>query len=355
MYVAPARRGPAAFATEVPMRRIGLAVVLNLSLVARLLAVTLALAPIAQAQTPPRQARVGVLIPGIAPAAVHESAYFLALRDALAQLGYREGQNLLLEVRSAERQTALAELARELVQLKVEVIIAGGVASSLPAKAATQTIAIVGVGVGGDPVAMRLAQSIAHPGGNFTGFLHGGIDRTKLLQLLQEALPGLTRSGVVWNPDNPIVKNSIEPWSAEARARGLSLRFIRATSIEELDAAFASLVAEKIRAAFVPADPLWLIQNRRAAEFGLRHRLAVIWGHTEIAEAGGLMAFAPDIADQFRQAAGYVKKILDGAKSGDLPLQYPTRWRLVVNLKTAKTLAVTVSPATLARADLVIE
>jgi len=329
------------------MQRIGLAVGLALGL---------ALAPlVVGAQEISKSARVGVLIPGISPAAGRENAYFLAVRDGLAQLGYREGQNLVLEVRSAERQTAFAELAQELVHLKVDVIVAGGVASARQAKAATQTIPIVGVGVGGDPVAMGLAQSIARPGGNFTGFLHGGIDRAKLLQLLQEALPGLTRAGLVWNPDNPIVKNSLDPWTAEARARGLSLRSIHATSIEELDAAFASLEGDKIRAAFVPADPLWLIQNRRAAEVALHHHIAAIWGHVEIAEAGGLMAYAPDIADLFRQSAGYVKRILDGAKPGDLPIQYPSRWTLVVNLKTAKTIGVTLSPATLTRADQIIE
>ena len=332
-----------------------LAAILILSPLAVVVAVALTLAALAQAQTPPRQARVGVLLPGIGSATVRENRSFRAMRDGFAEGGYREGQNLVLEVRSAERQTALAELARELVQLKVDVIIAGGVASTLSAKAATQTIPIVGVGVGGDPVALGLAQSIAHPGGNFTGFLHGGIDRTKLLRLLQEALPGLMRVGVVWNPDNPIVKDAIEPWDAEARARGLSLRFIRATSIEELDAAFASLAAEKIRAAFVPADPLWLAQNRRAAEVALRHRIAAIWGHIEIAEAGGLIAYAPDIVDLFRQSAGYVKKILDGAKPGDLPLQYPSRWTLAVNLKTAQAISIALSPTTLARADRVIE
>jgi len=329
------------------MRRIGLAVGLALGLALALLVV--------EAQEISKSARVGVLIGGISPAAVRESPYVRAFRDALAQLGYREGQNLLLEVRSAERQTGLAELAQELVQLKVDVIVAGGVASARSAKAATQTIPIVGVGVGGDPVALGLAQSIAHPGGNFTGFLHGGADQSNLLQLLQDSLPGFTRAGVVWNPDNPIVKNSIEPWSAVARARGLTLRFIRATSIEELDAAFAGLAAEKLRVAFVPADPLWLVQNRRAAEIGLRHRIAAIWGHVEIAEAGGLMAYAPDIVDLFRQSAGYVKKMLDGAKPGDLPIQYPNRWMLVVNLKTAKAIGVTLSPATLARADQIIE
>ena len=142
---------------------------------------------------------------------------------------------------------------------------------------------------------------------------------------------------------------------AAARARGLSLRPIQATSLEELDAAFARGAAEKIRAAFVAADPVWVIHNKRAAEIGLRHRVAAIWGHLEIAQAGGLMAYAPDILDLYRQAAGYVKRILDGAKPGDLPLQYPNRWMLVVNLKTAKAIGVTLSPATLARADQVIE
>src|SRR5262245_44745227 len=305
-----------------------------------------------EAQEKPK--RVGVLIAGVTHPA-RASAPVRTFSDALAQLGYREGQNLVLEVRSAERQTALGRLAQELVQLNVDVIVAGGAASAQSAKAATQTIPIVGVGVGGDPLAMGLAQSIARPGGNFTGFLNSGIDRRKLLQLLLEALPGLTRAGLVWNPDNPAVKNLLDPVDAEARARGLSLRFIRATSIEELDAAFASLAGDRIRAAFVPGDPLWLLHNQRAADLGLRHRIAAIWGHVEMAKAGGLMAYAPDIRDQFRQAAGYVKKILDGAKPDDLPLQYPSRWILVVNLKTARAIGVTLSPATLSRADQIID
>jgi putative ABC transport system substrate-binding protein len=309
----------------------------------------------AEAQQSSKPARVGVLVPGVTATFVRHGAAFLALRNGLAELGYLEGQNLILEVRSAERQTNLGGLAQELVQLKVDLILAGGVASARAAKATTQAIPIVGVGIGGDPVAMGLAQSIARPGGNFTGFLHGGIDRPKLFQLLLEALPGLTRAGLVWNPDNPTVKNLLDPLDAEAPARGLSLRSIRATSIEELDAAFASLAGDKIRAAFVRADPLWLLHNGRAAEIGLRHRIAAIWGHVEIAQAGGLMAYAPDIVDQFRQAAGYVQKILNGAKPGDLPLQYPSRWILVVNVKTARAIGVTLSPVTLSRADQTIE
>jgi len=318
-------------------------------------AVMLMYATSVQAQTPASQVRVGVLIGGVAPSGLRESPYFLALRDGLAQLGYREGQNFVIEARSAERQTDLAAPAQELVQLKVGVIVAGGVAAARAAKATTQSIPIVGVGVGGNPVTMGLAQSIQHPGGNFTGFLHGGLDLGKTLQLLQEALPGLTRVGVVWNSDNPIAKDFVDAWAAVARARGLRPRLIPATRIEELDVAFATFDAEKIQAAVVMTDALWLAQSKRVAEVGLRHRVAAVWGHLEIAEAGGLMAFAPDIIDMFRQAAGYVKKILDGAKPGDLPLQYPSRWTLVVNLKTAKAIGVTLSSATLTRADRVIE
>jgi putative ABC transport system substrate-binding protein len=329
------------------MRQIGLAVGLALGL---------ALAPlVVGAQEISKSARVGVLLPGGAPAAARKAPLFVALRDGLAQLGYREGQNLVLEVRSAARQTALGEPAQELVQRKVDVIVAAGVASARSAKSATQTIPIVGVAVGGDPVALGLAQSIARPGGNFTGFLYGETEAAKLLQLLQEALPEVTRIGLVWNPDNPIVRDLFARYDAAARARGLSLRSIRATSLEELDAAFASLAAEKIRAVFVNGDPVWVIQSKRAAEIGLRHRIAAIWGHLVIAQAGGLMAYAPDIVDQFRQAAGYVKKILDGAKPGDLPIQYPSRWTLVVNLKTAEALGVTIPQTVLLRADQVIE
>jgi putative ABC transport system substrate-binding protein len=308
-----------------------------------------------QAQAPSRTARVGLLLPGVSQATAHEAPGFLTFRDALAQQGYREGQNLVLEVRAAERQVDLGGLAVELVRLKMDVIVAGGVAATRAAMAATQHIAIVGVAVGGDPIAMELAQSIARPGGNFTGFLHGGPDPAKLLQLFKEALPHVARAGLVWNPDNPIVKGFVERLEAEGRVRGLTLRAVQAKSIEELEAAFATLSRERIGAAYVVADSLWLVQDKRAAEAALRHRIAAIWGHVPIAEAGGLIAYAPDTIDQFREAAGYVKKILGGTAPGDLPLQYPTRWILVVNLKTAKAIGVTLSPTTVNRADRLIE
>jgi putative tryptophan/tyrosine transport system substrate-binding protein len=316
---------------------------------------SLTLAMTGQAQGPSRTARVGLLFPGITQATARENAAFRVFRDALAQQGYREGQNVVLEVRAAERQVDLGGLAAELVQLKLDVIVAGGVAATRAVKAATQNIPIVGVAVGGDPIAMGLAQSVARPGGNFTGFLHGGADFGKLLQLLKEAFPDVARAGLVWNPDNPIVKGFVERLEADGRVRGLSLRAIQARSIEELDAAFAALSGERIRVAYVVADPLWLSEDKRAAEAALRHRIAAIWGHVPIADAGGLMAYAPDTIDQFRQAAGYVKRILGGTPPGDLPLQYPTQWTLVVNLKTAKAIGVTLSPATLSRADRLIE
>jgi putative tryptophan/tyrosine transport system substrate-binding protein len=308
-----------------------------------------------QAQGPSRTARVGLLFPGITQATARENAAFRVFRDALAQQGYREGQNVVLEVRAAERQADLGGLAVELVQLKLDVIVTGGVAATRAVKAATQSIPIVGVAVVGDPIAMGLAQSVARPGGNFTGFLHAGTDHSKLLQLLKEALPEVTRAGLVWNPDNPISKEYVERQEAEGRARGLSLRVVQARSIEELDAAFATLSGERIRAVFVVADSLWLTQDKRAAEAAVRHRIAAIWGHVPIADAGGLMAYAPDTIDQFREAAGYVKRILGGTPPGDLPLQYPTRWTLVVNLKTAKAIGVTLSPAIINRADRLIE
>ena len=319
--------------------------------------VSLGLAVASHAQTSVRQVRVGLLSGGTTPTAFRESAPFRAFRDALAQLGYREGRNLVLEVRSAERQTDLVGPAQELVQLRVDVIVAGGVAGATSAKAATSTIPIVGVAVGGDPIAQGLAQSIAHPGGNFTGFLHAGTDPGKLLQLLKEAIPGVRRAGLIWNPDNQAIVSGgfLESWEAAGRQAGLSLRFIQARSIEELETAFATLATDKIRAALVNSDALWLTHGRQAAEIALRHRVAAVWGHLPIAQAGGFMAYAPDIVDQFRQAAGYVKKIFDGARPGDLPLQYPSQWTLVVNLKTANAIGVTLSPAFLSRADRVIE
>jgi putative tryptophan/tyrosine transport system substrate-binding protein len=308
-----------------------------------------------QAQAPSRAARVGLLLPGVTQATARENPGFLTFRDAFAQQGYREGQNLVLEARAAERQADLGGLAVELVHLKMDVIVTGGVAAARAAMAATQHIAIVGVAVGGDPIAMGLAQSIARPGGNFTGFLHAGTDPAKLLQLLKEAFPDVGRAGLVWNPDNPIAKGYVERLQAEGRVRGLGLRAVQAKSLEELEAAFATLSRERIGAAYVVADSLWLVQDKQAAEAALRHRIAAIWGHVPIAEAGGLIAYAPDTIDQFREAAGYVKKIFGGMAPGDLPLQYPTKWTLVVNLKTARAIGVTLSPTTVNRADRLIE
>ena len=167
--------------------------------------------------------------------------------------------------------------------------------------------------------------------------------------------PYVTRTGLVWNPDNPIAKGYVQSLETEGRVRGLSVRVVQARSIEELDAAFAALSGERIGAVYVVADPVWLIQDKRAAEAALRHRIPAIWGHVPIAEAGGLLAYAPDTIDQFRQAAGYVKRILGVTTPGDLPLQYPTRWTLVVNLKTARAIGVTLSPTIVSRADRLIE
>jgi len=308
-----------------------------------------------QAQAPSRAVRVGLLLPGVAPDAARKAEAFVAFRDALAQQGYREGQNLTLELRATERQVDLGGLAVELVQLKVHVIVTGGIAATRAARTATQSIPIVGVAVGGDPIALGLAQSIARPGGNFTGFLHAGTDNAKLIGLLKEALPDVTRVGILWNPDNPIAKGHVERLEPEAHARGLNLRALQAKNIQELDAAFATFSGERIRAVYVVADPLWLSLPKQAAEAAMRHRIAAIWGHVPIADAGGLMAYAPDTIDQFRQAAGYVKTILGGTPPGDLPLQYPTRWTLVVNLKTAGVIGVTLSPLTVNRADRLIE
>src|SRR5262245_59911319 len=317
---------------------------------------TLLAAPVsAGAQKWDRLHRVGVLVAGITPARLPETMFFEAFRQALSQLGYREGQNIVFEMRAAERQTELGALAQELVRFKADVIVAGGSAAARAAKAATPSIPIVGVAVGGDHVASGLAQNIARPGGNFTGFLYGDITVTKHLQILQAMLPGLAQVGLVWSPDNAVIKEFVGAWDVQARALGLSLRFLPATRVEELDAVFSTLTAEKIRAVLVVGDPVWFVESKRAAQVGLRHPVAAIWGHIEIVRAGGLIAYSPDIVDMFRQAGGYVKKLLDGAKPGDLPLHYPSRWMLAINLNTAKALGLTIPPSVLAQADQVIE
>ncbi len=312
--------------------------------------------PSTQAQESTKVYRVGFLAFGHRPvgSSVADSP-LAAFRQSLRELGYVEGRNLVLEERWSEaRLDRLPALADELVRLKPNVIVASGAGAVRAAKRATQQIPIVIAGAA-DPVAEGLVTSLAHPGANVTGVsaLPGRELEGKRLQLLQEAVPGLTRVAVILDSTS-----RLDPAPLQAAARALSITLLlsgETESPEEFRDAFAEMVRDRADAAYAPETPINARQRRLIVELALKHRLPTIYGSREFVEVGGLMAYGPSYADLFRRAAYYVDKILKGARPADLPVQRPTKFDLVINLKTAKTLGITVPPALLLRANEVIE
>jgi putative ABC transport system substrate-binding protein len=309
------------------------------------------------AQQPGKVARVGVLAPGFAQPPL------AALRQGLRGLGYVEGQNLTLVERFAEgRYDRLSGLAAELVRLKVDVILSLSTPAALAAKNATDTIPIVMLGVG-DPVKSGLVASLARPGGKITGltFFAGDLS-AKWLELLKQAVPRITRIAVLLNPANPAVNPAnpdkaldLNATAVAARALRVQLQILEAPDPSELDRAFSTMAKERADALFVVADPMFFGQRSRIVDLAATHRLPTIFASRGFVEAGGLMAYAPNADEIYRRAAGYVDKILKGAKPADLPVEQPTRFELVVNLKTAKALGLTLPQSILIRADQVIQ
>jgi putative ABC transport system substrate-binding protein len=280
-----------------------------------------------------------------------------AFRQGLRELGYLEGQTVTLEVRWADgRSERLPEPVAELVRLPVDVLVAESGLAGLAAQKATQTIPIVMAPVG-DPVGAGLVASLGRPGGNITGVSMFAPDLSgKRLELLQEAVPKVSRVGVLWNPTNP--NSAAQLRQTEVAARALGVRLLQPLGVrgpDEFASAFSALVNERAEALNVLADGLFLTQRRRIAELAIKGRLPTMSGDTGFAEAGGLMYYGPSIPDAVRRAATYVDKILKGAKPGDLPVEQPTKFELVINLKTAKALGLTIPPSVLARVDEVIQ
>jgi putative ABC transport system substrate-binding protein len=280
-----------------------------------------------------------------------------ALRGGLRELGWVEGRNLEIEFRFAEgRADRLPALATELVQRKVDLIVALPSSATIAAHAATKTIPIVAVSIA-DPVQLGLAASLARPGANVTGLTFSvGLDIwAKQLQLLQEAVPSLRRVAILANPGNPGHALGVESLQRAAQAIGLAIQFVEAGSPEALDGAFAGMARERAEAVVVLGDPLFSSHADRVTALSMKLRLATM--HTTRAnfEAGGLMMYSPDLADQLRQAARYVDRILKGARPGDLPFEQPTKFELAVNLKTARALGLSIPPKLLLRADRVVE
>jgi len=307
-----------------------------------------------EAQQPARVFRLGLL--GTVPMTEAGAAHIWdGLFEGLRQLGYVEGQNLIIEGRFSEgRSERLPTLAAELVRLNVDVIVAAATTAD-EAKRATSTIPIVMTNHG-DPVGSRVVASLARPGGNVTGLsalspaLVG-----KQLQLLKEAVPRVSRVAVLSNPTHPAHQLSLREAEVAARSLKLQLQILEARAPTEIAGAFAPVTKESAGALLVLADPMMFGERARIVELAVKRRLPLMGNQREYAEAGGLLAYGIDQRDSFRWAAVYVDKILKGAKPADLPVEQPTKFELVINLRTAKALGLTIPQSLLLRADQVIE
>ena len=306
----------------------------------------------AEAQQAAKVARIGYL--GTASNSDMSSAF----RQGLRELGWVEGQNIVIDYRSAEgRVDRLPDLAAELVRLKVDIIVAaGGTPPAAAAKSATGTIPIVMIGVG-YPVGLGFIASLARPGGNVTGlsFSVGPELFGKELELLKETVPKVRRVAILSNPGNPAHPFNIRELNVAARSLGVQLQFLEARGPNEFDGAFAAMAKERVGALLVLPDGMFNLQRTRLADLAARSRLPAAYGYREHVEAGGLMSYGPSLLDLFRRAATYVDKILKGAKPADLPVEQPTKFELLINLKAAKALGLTIPPSLLARADEVIQ
>ena len=279
-----------------------------------------------------------------------------AFREGLRRYGYVEGQNLILEARWAEgRSERFPELIGELIRLKARVIVTVSSPAALAAKSATSTIPIVFIA--GDSVGSGVVPSLARPGGNLTGLsISLGEDFSgKWLELLKEAVPRISRVAVLWNPANPANAAYLTVLRGVAQKLVVRLQPIEIRDPGGFASAFASMAAENAQALVVVIDPLTVRYRGRIAELAAKHRLPAMYGFREFADAGGLMAYGTNVADLCQRAAAYVDKILKGTKPGDLPIEQATKFELVINLKTAKALGLTIPPALLARADQVIQ
>ena len=321
----------------------------------RLLSLALALlvAPhIAHAQQPKKMPRIGVLSP-FSP--TFGSALVEVFRQGLRDLRYVEGQNITFEYRWAEgKYDRLPSLAAELVRLDVDIIVATATPAIQAAQQATSTISIV-MAISNDPVESGFVASLARPGGNVTGLsLQSQELSGKRLELLKEAIPKLSRVAVLWNASNPSHTLLRRETEAAARALGLRLQLLEVRGPTEFDGAFSAMTRDRARALAMLPDGFFRDQQRRILDLAAKSRLPAMYWSREFVDAGGLMAYGANIPDLFRRAATFVDKILKGAKPADLPVEQPTRFDLVLNLKTAKALGLTFPQSILIRADQVI-
>jgi len=308
----------------------------------------------AQQQTG-KVARLGYLGPG-SPS--FSSPFLDAFRQALRELGWVEGQNIVIDYRFAEgRLDRLPDLAAELVRLKVDIIVASPTPAVAAAKSATKTIPIVIISGSADPVGLGFIESLAHPGRNVTGLSYsvGPEIFGKELELLKETVPKVRRVAILSNPDNPVQPLLIRELNVAARSLGVELQLLEARDAQEFDGAFAAMAKERVGALLVVVDTVFLLHRTRLADLAARSRLPAVYGARESVDAGGLMSYGPSLRDLFWRGATFVDKILKGAKPGDLPVEQPTKFELVINLKAAKALGLEVPPLLIAQADELIE
>ena len=308
----------------------------------------LALPLAAGAQQAGKVRRIGFL--GSDPAGA--SSLIEAFRQGLRDLGWVEGQNIIIEYRWTQGKVdRLPELIADLIRVKVDLIFAPNSTSVEPARRATSTIPIV-FAAHADPVGLGHVSSLARPGGNITGLSQLLTELSaKELELLKETVPGVSRVAVLRNPTTPSHTPALKAVEDAARTLGLQLQVLEAGNPDEFKPAFTAMTRNRAGALLVLASPLYFVQRARLVELALKHRLPAMFGARENVEAGGLMSYAPDLRDLFRRSAIYVDKILKGTKPADLPVEQASKYELVINLKTAKALGLTLPQSVLIRAD----
>jgi putative ABC transport system substrate-binding protein len=322
-------------------------------LCAALCALLFALCLRAEAQQPTKIPRIGFLL---AVPASTISARLEAFRHGLRELGYVEGKNIIIEWRSTEgKADRLATLAAELVRLKVDVIVSGGPPPTRSAKQATNTIPIV-MGYDDDPVGSGFVASLAHPGGNITGLATLAPEISgKQMELLKEIIPRFSRVAVIGSSSQPSQPQALREINLAADAFGVKVHYLETREAKDIEAAFEAAIKAHADAVLVVTTPVLTSERRHWIDLAMKSRLPTIFGRPEYVEDGGLVFYGVSYTDLFRRAAGYVDKILKGAKPADLPVEQPTKFELVINLRTANQIGLTIPPNVLARADRVIK
>jgi putative ABC transport system substrate-binding protein len=306
----------------------------------------------ARAQQPAKVPRIGFLRVGSASA---NAVRVEALRAGLRQLGYVEGKSIVIEFRWAETVDRLPELAAELVGMNVDIIFAMSSTEVETARQLTTTTPIV-FAVHADPVGLAHVASLARPGGNITGLTVILTDIVaKQLEILKEAVPQATRIAVLFNPTAPSHRPAVHALEAAGKTLGAQLVMVAVQAVEDFEQAFSTMSREQVGGFLVVAAPLFVSHPVRLAQLAIKHRLPGAFGGKEYVEVGGLMSYQADLIDMCRRAATYIDRILKGAKPADLPVEQPTKFELVINIKTAKALGLEVPPSLLSRADEVIE